>query len=102
MSITFKQLIQQFIDGAVDGVSGTASNKGNLRIDHNRLIHYNTPILERYGEKYILNITRYSIQTGQLQKKIKEMIPEAERVDVKRVPADTSESLSAFIEQTPV
>lgn len=62
------------------------------------MIHYNTPIAERYGGMFILNTTRYSLQTGQLQKKIKATIPEEKRIDVKRVPSDTTVSLKDYIE----
>lgn len=62
------------------------------------MIHYNTPIAERYGDMFILNTTRYSLQTGQLQKKIKANIPEEKRIDVKRVPSDTTVSLKDYIE----
>lgn len=63
------------------------------------MIHYNTPIAERYGDMFILNTTRYSLQTGQLQKKIKDTIPEEKRIDVKRVPSDTTVSLKEYIEK---
>ena len=71
--MNFKQIIEAFIAGASEG---TSAGQGNLRIKGNTIIHYSTPVLERYGEKYILNYTRYSIVTGRLQKQIKEMIPE--------------------------
>jgi hypothetical protein len=99
MPITFQQVIDLFIDGATEGYSGTKNNKGNLQIKGNQLIHYNTPIAERLGDKFILNISRYSLQTGQLQKKIKESIPEDKRIDIKRVPSETQQSLKDFIEE---
>ena len=99
MPITFQQVIDQFVAGEKEGYSGTAKNHGNLRIEEDKLIHYNTPILERYGDKFIFNITRYSIQTGQLQKKIKTSIEEEKRIEVKRVPAGTKDSLKAYIEK---
>ena len=87
MNITFQQLIEMFIDGETSAVSGTPKNPGTLKIEGNQLIHYSTPILERYNDKYILNISRYSIQTGQVQKKIKATIPEEKLLQVKKIPS---------------
>jgi hypothetical protein len=98
MLITFQQLINMFVDGATEGYSGTKTNRGNLKIVGDQLIHYNTPIAERFGNKIILNTTRYSLQTGQLQKKIKETIPDEKRIDVKRVPSDNNVSLKDYLE----
>ncbi|SCJ65748.1 Uncharacterised protein [uncultured Ruminococcus sp.] len=98
MPVTFQQVINLFVDGATEGYSGTKTNQGNLKIKGEQLIHYNTPIAERYGDMFILNTTRYSLQTGQLQKKIKATIPEEKRIDVKRVPSDTTVSLKDYIE----
>ncbi len=98
MNTTFQMLIDMFIDGETDAVSGTAKNPGTLRIVGNQLIHYNTPILERYKNKYILNISRYSIQTGQVQKKIKATIPEDKLLFVKRIPSDKKISLKEYLE----
>ena len=44
-----------------------------------------------------MNITRYSLQTGQFQKKIKNEIPEENRISVKQVPRDISTSLKDYI-----
>ena len=99
MAATFQQVIDMFIDGATEGYSGTKTNQGNLKIKDDQLIHYSTPIAERFDDKFILNTTRYSLQTGQLQKKIKATIPEEKRIDVKRVPSDTQVSLKEYIEK---
>lgn len=98
MPITFQQVIDQFVAGDREGYSGTAKNHGNLRIEGDQLIHYSTPILERYNDKYIFNVTRYSIQTGQLQKKIKAALSKDVLIEVKRVPSDTKDSLTEYIE----
>lgn len=98
MNITFQKLIDMYIEGSVVGCSGTLSNPGTLKIAGNQLIHYKTPIVERYGEKYIVNNTRYSLQTGLLQKKIKASIPEDSRIDVIGVPSDVSASLVNYLE----
>ena len=98
MATNFQQLIDMFINGETNAISGTAKNPGTLKIDGDQLIHYNTPILERTSDKYILNITRYSLQTGQVQKKIKASIPEENRISVKHVPSDTRLRLIDYIE----
>ncbi len=94
---TYKDVAEQFLNGAVDG---TSSGQANLKIKGDVLIHYFTPILERYGEKYILNMARYSLITGRLQKQLKEMIPEEQLVIVKRVPGGYKGSLKDFVEET--
>ena len=99
MAITFQHVIDMFIDGSKEGCSGTKESHGNLKIKGDQLIHYSTPIAERFENKYILNTTRYSMQTGQVQKKIKASIPDEKRIDVKRVPSDTQLSLSSYIEK---
>lgn len=95
--MNFQELINVFIEGAKEGVAGTAKRPGNLKIEGNQLIHYNTPILERYGNKFILNITRYSLQTGQVQKKVKETIPEENLIYVKSVEKGPQTTLKSFI-----
>ena len=97
MNITFQQLIEMFLDGETDAISGTPKNPGTLRIVGNQLIHYNTPILERLDSKFIFNVTRYSLQTGQVQKKIKAIIPEESLILVKKVPSDKDISLKEYI-----
>ncbi len=94
MPVTFQQLIDTFVDGAIEGISETKRSPGNLRINGDRLYHYSTPIAERYGDKIILN----TLQTGQVQKKLKDTIPSEKRIDVKRVLAETTQSLSSFLQ----
>lgn len=65
-SKTQEQVIEDFLVGATEGVSG---GSGNLKIKDNQLIHYQTVIAERYENKVILNHTRYSIVTGRIQRK---------------------------------
>ncbi len=91
---TFKDIAEQFLNGAVDGVS---SGQGNLKIRGDVLVHYFTPILERNEDKYILNMTRYSLVTGRLQKQLTEMIPKEKLIIVKRVPEGYKNSLKDFI-----
>lgn len=95
--MTFQELIDKFLNGAEKGVSGSEKKPGNLKIEKNQLIHYQTPILERHGANYILNITRYSLQTGQVQKKIKSKITEKNLVYVKSVERGPHTTLANFI-----
>ena len=97
MNVTFQSLVDDFIKGDTAGHSGSPSNPGNLRIIQNQLIHYSTPIAERYGDKFIINVTRYSLQTGRLQKMIKSSIPANMIIEAKRVPADKTLSLVDYI-----
>ena len=46
------QVVQDFLDGATEGRSGSG---GNLIIKGDQLIHYQTVIAERYGDKIILS-----------------------------------------------
>ena len=95
MTMNFKQVLEAFISGATEGVS---AGQGNLRIKGDVLIHYTTPILERYNGKYILNYTRYSIVTGKLQKQIKELISEEKIIQITKVPEGYKSSLVDFID----
>lgn len=97
MVVSFQKIIDMFLSGSQEGYSGSKTKRGNLKIKENQLIHYHTPIAERYNDKFILNITRYSLQTGQLQKKIKESIDSNKRIDVKNVPSDEKVLLRDYI-----
>lgn len=97
MGITQLQLIEKFLNGEEEGYTGTDINPGSLKIIRNQLIHYDTVILERYNDEFILNITRYSLQTGKVQKKIKERIDASNRLHVEQVPINTTQSLQTFL-----
>lgn len=97
MGITQLQLIEKFINGEEEGYTGTDINPGTLKIMRNQLIHYDTVILERYNDIFILNTTRYSLQTGKVQKKIKERIDVFNRLHVEKVPINTTQSLQTFL-----
>lgn len=96
MAITQLQLIEKFINGEEEGYTGTDLNPGTLKIIRDQLIHYDTVILERYNDVFILNTTRYSLQTGKVQKKIKERIDTFNRLHVEQVPINTTQSLQTF------
>ena len=92
----FKEIITSFLEGATEG---TSAGQGNLRISGDILIHYFTPILERYDDKYILNFTRYSIVTGRVQKQIKELVGEERIIQITKVPEGYKGSLKDFIKE---
>lgn len=96
MNKTMKDIISDYMNGAHDGVSGSKSNPGNLKINDNQVVHFNTPILERKENGYILNMTRYSIQTGRLQKIIFETVDTELLSIALRVPRDYKGSLWNF------
>jgi hypothetical protein len=96
--ITQEVLITNFIAG---DTSELRDKGGNLKINENQLIHYRTVIFERYGDKFILNNTRYSVVTGRIQKLIMEKVPKKELMVVKMIPKEycglLSDELSANI-----
>ena len=86
------ELLRRFLEENLQ--EGTA---GNGHVRNNQYIHYWTPILERYGDKYIFNQTRYSIITGQIQKRMKATIPVDKLIVVSKVPENYEGSLKDFI-----
>lgn len=92
--ITQIELLRQFLEE--DLKEGDAGN-GHVRND--QYIHYWTPILERYEDKYIFNQTRYSVITGQIQKRMKNAIPSEKLIVVGRVPENYSGRLKDFIKE---
>lgn len=93
-SITQIELLRQFLEENLqDG------DAGNGHVKNNQYLHYQTPILERYGEKYIFNKSRYSLVTGQLQKRMKAAISDDKIISVGKVPEGYKGSLRDFIEE---
>ena len=92
--INYMDVLGAFIEGKTEGVS---SGQGNLRIKGNILYHYSTPILERLDDKFILNVTRYSLVTGKLQKQIKESLSENQIIIVKKVAEGYKGSLQDYL-----
>lgn len=99
MTVTIQQLINEFLTGSKEGRTGTRTQPGNLSIVGNQLIHYQTPIAERCGEGIIVNITRYSIQTGNVQKQLKESLQDVEYISVKGVPRDFKGTLAEVVKK---
>lgn len=86
------------MEGAEDGYTGSKSAPGNLRIKGDYLIHYYTVIAQRReGADMIVNLFQYSIQTGNVQKKLKEALADQNYIIVKRVPKDYYGDLSVYI-----
>ena len=96
-NVTFEKVINNFISGMKESEEGSVSTTKTLRIKGDQLIHYWTPIAERIDNKIIVNITRYSIVTGKLQKQLKELVPEDKYVAIKGVREGYNGSLSDFL-----
>lgn len=88
-----EQLIDEFLNGATGGVCG---GSGNLKIKGDKLVHYQTAIAERYGEKIIINVTRYSLVTGRLQKMLNQKVAEEKQIIARRVKEGHSGMLVDF------
>lgn len=99
MSITFENVIKNFISGMLDTDDGAVSTTKTLKIQGEQLIHYWTPIAERHDGKIIVNITRYSLATGKLQKQLKELVPEEQYITVKGIREGYKGSLVDFLPQ---
>lgn len=97
MSVTFENVINSFISGMLDTDEGAVSTTKTLKIQGDQLIHYWTPIAERRDGKIIVNISRYSLATGKLQKQLKELVPEEKYVTVKDVREGYKGSLTDFL-----
>lgn len=96
--MTFEEIIYIYLDGGTEGQSTLSKSKpGHLRIEGNKLIHYNTTIVERIGNNYKINKSKYSIQTGKLVKRISSLI-KSYRIAL-GVPIDYSGSLVSFVER---
>ena len=97
MSVTFEQLINSFMEGMSDADIASKSSTGTLKIQGNQLIHYWTPIAERTEDKIIVNVTRYSLATGKLQKQLKELVPEEKYISVRGVREGYKGTLRDFL-----
>lgn len=86
------ELVEAFLKGATEG------DANSLHVVGDQLIHYNTPIAERWDRKVILNYTRYSLATGKVQKMVTNRVPADKLVFVKGIEAETKGSLARFRE----
>ena len=94
--MTQEQLINHFISGDEEGV---CDGGRNLRILQDKLIHYQTPIAERTNGKIYINVTRYSMVTGRIQKMLVERVPKDKQIIVKSVEEGTKRSLVEYEEK---
>ncbi len=97
MNVTFEQLILWFVDGMKDTDKHAVSTTGTLKIKGEQLLHYKTPIAERHKDKIIVNVSRYSLATGRLQKQLRELVPANMYITVKGVKEGYPGSLSDFL-----
>ena len=87
-----KELIIEFIKkNATDGYAGEAKIVGN------QLIHFETPIIERYKDGFILNTSNYSDITRFLQRKIREVLQDKKVIEVNKVLMGYEGSLVDYI-----
>ena len=84
-------LIKEFINGATSG------EVGNAKIQGDQFIHFSTPMIERYKDKYIVNISRYTDVTRFLQRKINSIIPENKKITVEKVTWDYAGKLADYL-----
>lgn len=98
IGLTFQKLVELFLNGGVSGISG---GSGNLKIKANQLIHYNTVIAERFEGKILINVSRYSLTTGILQKQLRDTVPAEKSIEVRNVPRNYQGSLSTLINNQP-
>lgn len=96
MAISCGKVIENFIAGVKEGEEGSISSSYTVKIIGNQLFHYSTPIIERYRNNFILNISRYSTVTEQLQKRIKNMLPRGYKT-VDHVVKDYQGSLKDYL-----
>ncbi len=96
-SLNFVQVINNFLAGMSDSEDGAISATKTLKIQGDQLIHYWTPIAERRDGKIIVNITRYSLVTGRLQKQLKELVPEEQYIAAKGIPEGYKGQLTDFL-----
>ena len=85
------ELVAAFLSGETSGVAKS------LSIDGEQLVHYNTAIAERLGDKVILNYTRYSLATGKVQKMLTDAVDPSGLLFVSGVPSDTRSSLVDYL-----
>ena len=98
MPITCEKVILNFIDGIQEGEKGSISSTTTVKVRGSQLLHYETPIIERTNDCFILNMSRYSIATGQLQKRIKNILPDGYQI-VTKVPQGYHGSLRDYLDE---
>ena len=84
--------IKEFVYNGVDN-----TENGNVSIKDGIFYHCWTPMIERYNDLFILNVSKYSDVTRFLQRKIKSVIPQEKIVEVKGVPEGYKGRLQDFL-----
>ena len=97
--ITPSELIDAFLVGETCMRTWTKHKPGPLRIMNNKLICFETVICERYGEKYIVNVTFNSRQTEIAQNLLLQRIPTEKQIHVCGVPFVYWGSLTDYIKE---
>ena len=93
--MTIDELVDEYLAGKQEGINGGRKG-GNLKICQNKLIHYNTTLLERVDDGYILNTSMYSRTSGVLQNKLRNKLKENEckYIEVRGIPKDHDGSIA--------
>ena len=74
------EFIREYVINNADNIEN-----GNVSIKDGIFYHYWTPMIERYNDLFILNVSKYSDVTRFLQRKIKSVIPQNMIIEVKGV-----------------
>lgn len=93
VALNFQKIVNLFLNGETDARSSAG---GNLKISGDLLIHFNTTIAQRVENKIIINITRYSIITGRLQKILMSSADAVSIQVVKKIPKNYDKALIDF------
>ena len=86
------EFIREYVTNDADNIEN-----GNVSIKDGIFYHYWTPMIERYNNLFILNVSNYSDVTRFLQRKIKSVIPQEKIVEVKSVPEGYKGRLQDFL-----
>lgn len=94
--MTIDELINDFLQGKTSGTNGSEKKPGNIKIVDDKLLHYETALLQRKSDYYVLNYSRYSRTTGVLQNKLKEKIKNYEYKVVTKIPRGYCDDLENY------
>ena len=86
------EFIREYVINDADNIEN-----GNVSIKDGIFYHYWTPMIVRYNNLFILNVSNYSDVTRFLQRKIKSVIPQEMIVEVKSVPEGYKGRLQDFL-----
>ena len=92
--MTQQELVLEFLNGECEEMS---DKNGNLRINKDHLIHYQTAISQKYDDKVIVNVTRYSIVTGRIQKMLIDSIVPENLITAHKVPEGYRGDLRQYV-----